>query len=40
VVETHCNVSDAQGHNHLMLATEPAWPRFVDEMNRFLAEVG
>lgn len=28
-----------EGHNHLMLATEPAWPRFVDEMNRFLAEV-
>ena len=29
-----------EGHNHLMLATEPAWPRFVEEMNRFLAEVG
>ncbi|KRE31539.1 LuxR family transcriptional regulator [Agromyces sp. Soil535] len=29
-----------EGHNHLMLATEPAWPRFVDEMDRFLAEVG
>jgi DNA-binding SARP family transcriptional activator/pimeloyl-ACP methyl ester carboxylesterase len=29
-----------EGHNHLMLANEPAWPRFVDEMNRFLAEVG
>lgn len=29
-----------EGHNHLMLATEPAWPRFIYEMNRFLAEVG
>jgi pimeloyl-ACP methyl ester carboxylesterase len=29
-----------EGRNHLMLATEPAWPRFVDEMDRFLAEVG
>lgn len=29
-----------EGHNHLMLASEPAWPRFISEMNRFLAEVG
>lgn len=29
-----------EGRNHLMLATEPAWPRFLYEMNRFLAEFG
>ncbi|WP_448002228.1 alpha/beta fold hydrolase [Agromyces bauzanensis] len=29
-----------EGRNHLMLATEPAWPRFLYEMNRFLAEAG
>ena len=29
-----------EGRNHLMLATEPAWPRFLTEMNRFLEEVG
>ncbi len=25
------------GDNHLMLADEPAWPRFLDEVDRFLA---
>jgi DNA-binding SARP family transcriptional activator/pimeloyl-ACP methyl ester carboxylesterase len=27
------------GHNHLMLADEPAWPQFCDELNRFLDDV-
>jgi pimeloyl-ACP methyl ester carboxylesterase/DNA-binding winged helix-turn-helix (wHTH) protein len=26
------------GHNHILLEHEPAWARFVDEVNRFLAE--
>jgi pimeloyl-ACP methyl ester carboxylesterase/DNA-binding SARP family transcriptional activator len=28
-----------EGSNHLMLADEPAWPRFVEEMDRFLADI-
>jgi DNA-binding SARP family transcriptional activator/pimeloyl-ACP methyl ester carboxylesterase len=27
------------GENHLLLADEPAWPRFLQELDRFLAEV-
>ncbi len=27
-----------EGRNHLTLETEPAWPRFLDEVLRFLAE--
>jgi pimeloyl-ACP methyl ester carboxylesterase len=27
-----------EGHNHLMLANEPSWPRFRDEMRAFLRE--
>jgi pimeloyl-ACP methyl ester carboxylesterase/DNA-binding SARP family transcriptional activator len=26
-------------NNHLLLADEPAWPRFVEEMDRFLADI-
>jgi pimeloyl-ACP methyl ester carboxylesterase/DNA-binding SARP family transcriptional activator len=29
-----------EGRNHLLLAREPAWRRFLDEIDRFLAEVG
>ena len=28
------------GDNHLMLATDAAWPRFLDELDRFLTDVG
>ena len=28
-----------EGDNHLMLATDAAWPRFLDEMDRFLTDV-
>lgn len=28
-----------EGDNHLMLATEDAWPRFLEEMDRFLADI-
>jgi pimeloyl-ACP methyl ester carboxylesterase/DNA-binding winged helix-turn-helix (wHTH) protein len=27
-----------ESRNHILLEDEPAWPRFVDEMNRFLAD--
>jgi pimeloyl-ACP methyl ester carboxylesterase len=27
-----------EGTNHLMLATDPAWPRFLAEFDRFVAE--
>ena len=27
-----------EGRNHIMLEDEPAWPRFVQEVRRFLAE--
>ena len=27
-----------EGQNHLLLADEPAWPRFLEEVRRFLAE--
>ncbi len=26
------------GHNHLILEDEPAWPRFMKEVNAFLAQ--
>jgi pimeloyl-ACP methyl ester carboxylesterase len=26
-----------EGHNHLILEDEPAWPRFLEEVSRFLA---
>jgi pimeloyl-ACP methyl ester carboxylesterase len=26
------------GQNHLILEDEPAWPRFMEEVNAFLAE--
>jgi hypothetical protein len=25
-----------EGSNHIILETEPAWPRFLDEVMRFL----
>ena len=28
-----------EGRNHLMLEDEPAWPRFVEEVNRFLTRL-
>ncbi len=28
-----------EGDNHLMLATDAAWPRFLDEIDRFLTDV-
>jgi pimeloyl-ACP methyl ester carboxylesterase len=28
-----------EGRNHILLEGEPAWPRFVDEVRRFLASV-
>jgi len=28
-----------ESHNHLLLGDEPAWPRFLDEVESFLAEV-
>lgn len=27
-----------EGRNHVLLESEPAWPRFVEEVRRFLAE--
>jgi pimeloyl-ACP methyl ester carboxylesterase len=27
------------GENHVLLEDEPAWPRFLDEMDRFLADI-
>ena len=27
-----------EGRNHVLLEEEPAWPRFVDEVRRFLAD--
>ena len=27
-----------EGRNHLILEDEPAWPRFIDEIEHFLAE--
>ena len=29
-----------EGRNHLMLEDEPAWPRFLREVESFLAEDG
>ena len=26
-----------EGENHLILEDEPAWPRFIEEVSRFLA---
>ncbi len=26
------------GENHILTSTEPAWPRFVDELERFVSE--
>jgi len=27
-----------EGRNHILLESEPAWPRFADEVRKFLAE--
>jgi pimeloyl-ACP methyl ester carboxylesterase len=27
-----------EGRNHILLASEPAWPRFLEEVRAFLAE--
>jgi hypothetical protein len=29
-----------EGRNHIMLADEPAWERFLDEVRQFLRENG
>ncbi len=28
-----------EGRNHLILENEPAWPRFIEEVRKFLATV-
>lgn len=33
-----CRFVQLDSENHMLLADEPAWPRLVDEVRRFLAE--
>ena len=32
-----CQLVSLPSRNHILTSTEPAWPMFLDEVNRFLA---
>jgi len=36
----HGRFVSLEGDNHILLEDEPAWARFLAEMDQFLAEVG